>query len=367
MASLDTYTSRKGQTKYRIRWYTRGTLKSQTFDTQQDALRWKNIIEAAAGDTARAIEAIENQLETGPNVTELLHQHIDQLTDIGDYQRKRYRRSIDQHFVTLGQVKVRRVSSGHIVDWTRHMQDKGLVPKTIANHRGLLSAAFDTAINTGLIDRNPCAGVKLPKDTRTTEPMRIIPRDQFDAMLEHMAEHYRPLTKMMLYTGLRFGEVTALQPQDFTSLGDTSVIRVTRAWKEDDQHRFFLGPPKTKKGRRTVSIHRQADDLMRPFLANRAEEELIFKTVQGRQIRSSGYHKVWGAAWTALGVPKERRPRPQDIRHTHASMMLAAGMDMYELSRRLGHESVKTTVDRYSHLVEGAHARGASVADAAFG
>lgn len=112
---------------------------------------------------------------------------------------------------------------------------------------------------------------------------------------------------------------------------------------------------------------RLAVELMAPILERLSDSEQVFKTVQGRQIRSSGYHKVWQPAWEKLGVEKIHRPRPHDIRHTHASMMLANGMDMYELSRRLGHESVKTTIDRYSHLVEGAHARGASIADSAFG
>ncbi|WP_334121843.1 tyrosine-type recombinase/integrase [Glutamicibacter sp.] len=368
MASLDTYTSRKNVTKYRVRWYSDHDLLSQSFDTEKDALRWKAIIEAAKGDTTKATEALLNELDTGPTVQKLLRHHIDQLTNVGEYQLKRYRGSIDLHFSDeLGTIKVARVNSEHIVAWMRMMQGKGLSAKTIANHRGLLSAAFDTAIRQRIITVNPCAGVRLPKDDRIVEPMRIIPMEQFITMVDNMKKHYRPVTKMMLYTGLRFGEITALQKEDFTTLGATSVVRVTKAWKEDGNHRFFLGPPKTPKARRTVSLPRPAVELMAPILERLSDGEQVFKTVQGRQIRSSGYHKVWKPAWEKLRVEKINRPRPHDIRHTHASMMLANGMDMYELSRRLGHESVKTTVDRYSHLVEGAHARGASIADSAFG
>lgn len=368
MASLDTYTSRKNVTKYRVRWYSDNDLLSQSFDTEKDALRWKAIIEAAKGDTTKATEALLNELDTGPTVQELLVRHIDQLTNVGEYQLKRYRGSVGQHFSDdLGAIKVARVNSEHIVAWMRMMQGKGLSAKTIANHRGLLSAAFDTAIRLRMITVNPCTGVRLPKDDRINEPMRIIPLGQFQSMVENMTEHYQPVTKMMLYTGLRFGEITALQKEDFTTLGATSVVRVTKAWKEDGNHRFFLGPPKTPKARRTVSLPRPAVELMAPILEDLSDGEQVFKTLQGRQIRSSGYHKVWKPAWEKLRVDKMNRPRPHDIRHTHASMMLANGMDMYELSRRLGHESVKTTVDRYSHLVEGAHARGASIADSAFG
>lgn len=368
MASLDQYQTPSEATRYRVRWITNGTRESQSFDTEKDARRWKAVIEAAQGDTDRALESIENQLEQGPTVTELLTRHIDQLTDVGDYQLGRYRKAVEQHFAgDLGATKIRRVTSEHIVDWQRYMAEKGLQAKSIANHRGLLSAAFSTGIRLRIIDHNPCAGVRLPKDNRPTEQMQIIPLDQWNDLMGVMNAHYVPFSWMLLYSGARFGELTAVQKPDFGFIGATSVLRITKAWKEDDKYKYYLGAPKTRKGKRSVSLSRQADKMMRPILANRTDEELVFKTVYGRQIRSSAYHKVWGQAWTALGVPKERRPRPHDVRHTHASMMLANGMDMYELSRRLGHESVKTTVDRYSHLVEGAHARGASIADSAFG
>lgn len=368
MAHLDTYQTPRGHVRHRIRWRSAVGIESQSFETLKDALQWKHIIEAAGGDTGKAVDAIENQLETGPTVIELLHRHINHLTNVGPYQLGRYRSAVVLHFGgEFGGLKVRRLNSEHIVDWTRHMQGKGLSVKTIANQRGLLSAAFDTGIRLGLMKDNPVNGVRLPKDDRPTEPMRILRMEQFDQLIEVMHEHYRPITKMMLYSGLRFGEVTALRKEDFTLVGATSTVQVLRAWKEDDQHRFYLGPPKTPKARRTVSLPRHADKMLLAILSNRAPDEMVFKTLYGHQIRSSAYHKVWGAAWTQLKVPKSIRPRPHDLRHTHASMMLAGGLDMYELSRRLGHESVKTTVDRYSHLVEGAHARGASIADAAFG
>ncbi|MGR6901615.1 tyrosine-type recombinase/integrase [Glutamicibacter sp. BSL13] len=368
MASLDKYQTPAGAERYRVRWVSNGDRESQSFDTEKDALRWKHVIEAAGGDTGKAVDAIENQIETGPTVTELLTRHIDNLINVGPYQLKRYRSAVPLHFGgDLGELKVRRVNSEHIVAWTRQMQAKGLSVKSIANQRGLLSAAFDTGIRLGYMKDNPVAGVRLPKETRPEEPMRILTMPQFDQLIEAMHEHYRPVTRMMLYTGLRFGEVTALQREDFQLVGATSTVRVRRAWKEDGNHRFYLGPPKTPKARRTVSLPAQADAMLRPILANRAPDEMVFKTVYGRQIRSSAYHKVWGTAWGAMGVAPAARPRPHDLRHTHASMMLAAGMDMYELSRRMGHESVKTTVDRYSHLLEDAHARGASIADSAFG
>lgn len=219
MAGLDKYTTPNGTTTFRVRWYSSGERCAETFPTEKEALRWKSIIEAASGDTDKATEALLNELDSGPTVQELLGHHIAQLTNVGEYQLKRYRSSVDQHFSgELGTIKVARVNSEHIVAWMRMMQGKGLSAKTIANHRGLLSAAFDTAIRQRIITVNPCAGVRLPKDDRIVEPMRIIPMEQFLSMVDNMTKHYRPVTRMMLYTGLRFGEITALQKEDFTTL-----------------------------------------------------------------------------------------------------------------------------------------------------
>ncbi|MER8026912.1 hypothetical protein [Glutamicibacter protophormiae] len=94
-----------------------------------------------------------------------------------------------------------------------------------------------------------------------------------------MHEHYVPFSWMFLYSGARFGELTAVQKPDFGFIGATSVLRITKAWKEDDKYKYYLGAPKTRKGKRSVSLSRQADKIMRPVLANRGDEELVFKTV----------------------------------------------------------------------------------------
>jgi integrase len=61
----------------------------------------------------------------------------------------------------------------------------------------------------------------------------------------------------------------------------------------------------------------------------------------------------------------ERRPRIHDIRHSHASMMIAGGMNLYELANRLGHESIITTTKTYGHLVPDAHFRAAAMVETA--
>jgi integrase len=112
--------------------------------------------------------------------------------------------------------------------------------------------------------------------------------------------------------------------------------------------------------------------------AGRRGTDLVFVNVAGRPIRNNTF---WATHWTpaitkaqnpvdATGSPDPdarrlmKRPRIHDLRHTHASWMLAEGMDMFTLSRRLGHETHAKTDSRYSHLMPAQQLVAANVAAA---
>lgn len=366
MASLDSYPLKSGATQHRVRWYEGGTQHRELFTSREAAVKWKAVIEVA-GDRGRALAALEQAAETGPTVAATMRAHIDQLTRVGPYQLKRYRGAVAQHFSgDLGAMPVAAVAHADVVAWVRWMQGKGLSAKTIANHHGLLSASMGTAVALGHRSDNPCSRVALPRDESVADTMRIIEPDVFEDLVEAMREHYRPFTRFLLYTGVRFSEATALVAADFRLDAKVPTVRVTKAWKEDESHGFYVGPPKTRKARRTVALGASCVAAVGPLVAA-AGDGLVFRSVWGRPLRGTRYHDAWRKAWVMLGQGAEDRPRPHDLRHTHASMMLSAGMSLFELSRRMGHESTNTTARVYSHLMDDAHARGAGIADQAFG
>ena len=75
------------------------------------------------------------------------------------------------------------------------------------------------------------------------------------------------------------------------------------------------------------------------------------------------FHRAWGPALDTLDGQLRARPRVHDLRHTHASWLIAAGIPLTVIQRRLGHESIKTTSDRYGHLADDADAAGAAALD----
>ena len=298
--------------------------------------------------------------------------HVEMLTRAGPHQIKRYTNAIKNHFAgKFGKLPVAAVEHEDVVTWVKYMQGKTykgkpLSAKTIGNHHGLLSASMETAIRRRLRGDNPCKGVQLPRDESIKEKMHFMTASESLAVVMAHPVRYQPLMAFLRGTGARFGEATALLGGDFQLDIEQPMVRIDKAWKRGADDRFYVGPPKTKKSRRTISLPPSLVAFIRPSVEAAGPAGLVFTTSYGGPIRHSSIYEFWEAALNSLGYPGSgERPRIHDMRHTHASLMLSMGLSPFELSRRLGHESIQTTVDRYSHLVPDAHFRAAEIAEKA--
>jgi integrase len=365
VASIRTRQRKDGTEYHTLMWREDGKQRSISFDDLHEAERWKLLIDANGQSFAQAEKVYDEGQIEGPTLTQLFGEHIEQLTGVGPYMIKRYKSDVGSHFKELGTRRVTAIKHEDIVRWIKHMQAKGLSPKTIANKHGLLSATFSTGIRMGYRTDNPCKGVKLPKSTATKDPIRFIEKAEWVRIVEHMDPHFVPFFQLLVGTGLRFSEATALTAKDFDLDGPTPLVRVTKAWKEDGAGGYYIGPPKTRRSVRTVSLAPSTVEAIRGPIAG-AGDGYVFTLKRGGVMRSgSTYNRAWEPALKAVGIPRAERPRMHDCRHTHASWMIAAGMEIFALSRRLGHESITTTMDRYSHLMPDAHFIGANIAQKA--
>lgn len=227
-------------------------------------------------------------------------------------------------------------------------------PKTIWNKHGFLHAALASAVPKYL-PRNPCDDTRLPQ--RHDAEMTFLEPEEFAAVRNSMTSRWQPLTDFLVMSGARFGEVTALTVADVDAAKLT--CRISKSWKySGNTRRPVLGPPKTKKGRRTINLPGEA---LTGLDLTRAPGELLFHTQAGPStpILRHLYRQAWvrtlaktlpdgkGTVADALGG---KRPRPHDLRHTCASWMIAAGVPLPVISQHLGHESITTTVHVYGHL-----------------
>jgi len=339
-----------------------------------EAERWKLLLEANGDSMEQAKKVYENGELEGPTVAEAIEHHIGQLVDVTPYTIKRYREALRLHFSgPLGRLKVTGVSHGDIVEWIRWMQARGKSPKTINNKHGLLSAAMLTQVRAGTIPRNPCAGVRLPKKRRVGDDRDDINMDDYKAIRDRMDPHFHPFVELLLGTGCRFSEATPLKASDFLLNQPTPLVLITKAHKlgGDEDPARYVGEPKSEKSRRRVSLAPSTAAAVRPLVEAAAlDGGLVFRMKNGGAMtHQSFYNRAWKKprAAAGLGPGDGKHVTVHSIRHLHAALMLHAGMDMYQLSTRMGHNSIQMTVDLYAHLVPAAHFNGANFAAKALG
>lgn len=341
MATVRLRQRKDGSVYTQVRYRLDGVESSASFNDHAEAMRFCEL--ATRAGPAKAIEVwrVERNLAAGMTVEEWLAHHIDHLTGVTkttlwDY-RSYVRNDIKQ---SLGAIPLAALSRDDIARWVQDMAATGAAGKTIANKHGFLSAALGAAVKAGRISSNPAAGTRLPE---TEKPeMVFLSREEFAQLLAAVREPWRPLVEFLVASGARFGEAAALKPGDVDRTAGT--VRIQRAWKRTyAKGGYELGPPKTKKSVRTINV--PASVLGKLDYSH----EWLFVNRIGAPVRVVGFrNRVW---YPALERAKlKRKPRVHDLRHTHASWLIADGIPLPVIQRRLGHESIQTTVDVYGHL-----------------
>ena len=219
-------------------------------------------------------------------------------------------------------------------------------PKTVRNAHALLSAVLGLAVQEGILPANPARGADLPDDD-VEEERGIFSRAEWARFYAAMSESYQPLLIVLLVTGARWGEATALQVRDLDVAA--SVIHVRRAWKKGKEG-AVLGVPKTARGRRTIMLPDWAVETLEPLAAGRAADEFLLTAPGGGVIHRTNFvERHWKPALAAAGIAKHLTPH--SLRHTFASWALMDGVPAQVVQHRLGHESLQTTSRVYAHLL----------------
>lgn len=373
MASIRTNKRKNGET-FTLMWREGGEARGITFDNKPEAERWKQLLDANGQSMTAANQVYERSRLEGPTVAEAIQQHIDQLVDVTPYTIKRYREALRLHFNgPLGSLKVVGVGHSDIVDWVKWMQARGKSPKTINNKHGLLSAAMLTQVRAGTIPRNPCAGVRLPKKRRVGDDGDDISMADYKAIRDRMDPHFQPFVDFLVGTGCRFSEATALTGKDFNLDGNPPLVFITKAHKlgGDENPARYIGEPKSHKSRRRVSLAPSTAAVIAPLVQQALDDEgPVFRMKKGGFMDAQAfYNRGWSKPREAagLGPGSGKNVTVHSLRHLHASIMIHAGINLYELSIRMGHTSIQITSDLYAHLLPDAHFRGAEHAARALG
>jgi len=367
VATIETRKNAAGRvTSYRVEWYDGGVRRRQTLATETDATKWKHLLEAVKHDTQAAQTALLRQVSKSPSFEEVAHGHIERLINVREYTIKRYRGYIKNHFAGLGHLPVDQITEDDLIRWIQGMTKKGSSPKTVANVHGFVHASMNSAVRRRLRPDNPCNGRLLPKDDATEDKAIFLTMEQVNAIIDHADEWHRPMWRLLIGSGLRLGEATALSPSDFQLDATTPSVRIMKAYQEMEDG-WAIGAPKTKKARRTVALAPSTVEAIRARVESSPRGKPVFTISPATTVYPQ--HRQWLDEWydavKAADLALDGRPRIHDIRHSHASMMIAGGMNLFELANRLGHESIITTTKTYGHLVPDAHFRAAAMVEQA--
>lgn len=242
----------------------------------------------------------------------------------------------------FGNKRVNDITAADIRQWQNELIKIGYSPTYLKTINNQLSAIFNYAVRYYDLKSNPCAKAGSMGKSKAEE-MDFWTGEEFRRFIDSvMNKRLSYMAFMTLYwTGMRMGELLALNPKDVDL--EKRTISITKSYQRLGK-KDVITPPKTPKSKRVITIPEflaadikdymdslydlQENDRLFPITKYYLEHEMQ------RGIKESGVKRI----------------RVHDLRHSHASMLIELGFSPLEIANRLGHEKVETTLNTYAHL-----------------
>lgn len=242
----------------------------------------------------------------------------------------------------FGNKRVNDITAADIRQWQNELIKMGYSPTYLKTINNQLSAIFNYAVRYYDLKSNPCEKAGSMGKSKAEE-MDFWTGEEFRKFIDSvMNKRLSYMAFMTLYwTGMRLGELLALNPKDVDLKKRT--ISITKSYQRLGK-KDVITPPKTPKSKRVITIPEflaadikdymdslydlQEDDRLFPITKYYLEHEMQ------RGIKESGVKRI----------------RVHDLRHSHASMLIELGFSPLEIANRIGHEKVETTLNTYAHL-----------------
>lgn len=326
--------------------------RSATFDTKTQAREWL---------TSRIAHSNASTPANAGNVTiaEYLTQWVQAQTgQVSEKTASWYRWAVTKHLIpTLGNLRLSRLTAVRIDQLLRAKMDDGVGRETLRAIRITLGKAMGDAERKGLIEKNPVTLADKPRLARPDATLQVWVPEEISEFL-HLIDGDRmsALWRAAAMTGLRRSEVCGLQWSDVDL--EEGVVLVRRAVVVD-RGRPVVKEPKTSRSRRTVDIDQGTVSSLREWRRRQIEERLrageawaaedwVFTDQLGRRVNPE-----WvGKRFRKLVERADLTPiTMRQLRHSHATALLRAGVHPKVVQERLGHSSIAVTLDTYSSVL----------------
>ena len=240
-------------------------------------------------------------------------------------------------------------------------QNTKLSPKTIQHYHRLISSILQTAVQWQVIPYNPCERIKPPKveqkESRFLNDVEVL---ELFHCLDKEAIQYKTLITLLVYTGMRRGEILGLKCSDIDF--NTQTINIQRAVLYLPNKGIFEDSTKTSSSQRIIKVADTALQLLKEYKKGQNIQRLqcgdqwhnlnyIFTSWNGKPMHPDSL-----TAWFKKFITKYNLPSVSihSLRHTNASLLIANGVNITTVSKRLGQATTATTTKIYAHAIQSA-------------
>lgn len=261
------------------------------------------------------------------------------------------------------------ISAGNLIayqieDFIAEMANSGLSAKTIINTISILNSAYDRAVRTGQLASNPCQYVTMPKKKKPE--IITFSNDELVTFWNKLNEErldYKVGYELCLFCGMRRSEVLGLRESDVSIESSSIIVRNTRHRIEGDKD--IIQDTKTAQSHRVLAVPefvvRDIDVLINEHHANIYNDtDYLIQNGFGQPMSPSTFTKYIKIIEDKAGLPPVS---VHGLRHTFASMLNSEGVDIARISAELGHSTIGTTLNIYTHVFGDVSASSRGIAD----
>ncbi|MGQ0847296.1 MAG: tyrosine-type recombinase/integrase [Sporichthyaceae bacterium] len=277
--------------------------------------------------------------------------------------KQSYRSYLDRHFLPFfGDLPMAKIMPSTVQAWVTFAVADGLSARSVVKYHVMLHSIFKRAVRDRIIPYNPCAETELPKVVAKKLP--TLTPEEFDQLLTAIPERWTPLVLTAIETGLRWGELIALRPRHVDFLRRTisveeTIVELSKKNSPTGERMIVKPYPKNNEPR-TVRVGQELLDLLAARIQHLGlgRDDLLFPSIEiagGSPVSRNTFRtRVWLPSLEKAKLG--HHVRMHDLRHAHASWLLAGGADLKTVMDRMGHSQIQTT-QKYLHSLPDADDR----------
>jgi integrase len=345
--SVQRYTTGEGKVRYRARVKHHGReVATRVFDRKRDAEAWEE-------DQKRRLrmgdwfDPRRGRVTLSVVASDWLEARATLKRNARAVEETAWRLHIAPVF---GSLPVASITAADVSKWVGRLVTGGVSASSAARYLGVFRRLLAFAVQDGRVALNVAANVKAPTAGRIQREGEFLALGEIDVLVEACTGQYAELVKVLALAGMRWGELAGLKVGDRVAVPGQGLRLQRAVMSSNDRGDLFVDTLKNKRAR-TVPLVGDLVPIMDRWSAGKEADDWLFHAPRGGPLNEANWKRSigWREAVVKIGKP---RLRVHDLRHTCASVWLAAGADPKVLQRILGHASAAMTMDLYGHLVD---------------